>query len=440
MNTPSYSYTNGSGVLTTSQPRVVSARSIIAHADELSRSIATLPVSPALAHSIENVRQDMDTWMERMSDDARIILESVRVSKPHLLEAAQKRISDALAEFHRKARELLLAATSRCCDVSASVDAPRLKKDLEQYFGVSRNDLKEVETEILPLTNTISFDPIVVTHEPENNDYVASLSFIEHMTDGDTQRLLLDIVRIDEENVRNEMIGRLVDSITARAPLTFRDEDKNRIIGKLQDFADALRRNQHPNPYHLKVSNHALLGVLPETPNVSNENPMQSFQQWRDRRPPSDLPDRNGDGIPEYTCGSDRKAMLNGSMIFYRGTGEVDELVIDGDGESRDTIARMLEHAQGKPERAVGVYFVDKHELEETLLSLPADGKAVLHIQLKNTDIECRIVRNAAGFLQITDANGQRPAPLRNKDISDEEIIHNPLAYFSARNMRLEIL
>lgn len=418
-------------------------RVLINHIESIAGSMNTLPRNKGLAVSIERVRREVAEWTERLSADSRIAFERYVHSYPDREQYARKRLDDVMREYHRKVAKVFHQAENYCCDVYDSVDVKRFSRDLRSRLGI--REQTEGTSTVVERYDVLKDDgdefkyfkkpdlTLDVSHKTPTELFMNALS------PATKARLLIDGARIDDP-ARREQFVRSVIEPAARDPGEhgLPNETIEHIVQAILATLHEMRTTR--NPYMLKVGSRTLLGLLPEIPDISGDDPVAAFVAWRDGRKyneedPEESPTAAADGLTHNQCGDRRGRTLNGNLVVYMNDAIVEEIEAHEGLESQVGSFFAYDKA-GKP---AALHFYDKHELEETILCLPVNAGAVLHMQIRETDLFCRLYRNGEGELVIEDEQGQFPVALRNTDISGERILANPFEFFSARNMRLEM-
>jgi hypothetical protein len=351
--------------------------------------------------------------------------------KPSSLNNAQKLMAQFLRKLHVEAEKFFDAANKRTCTIRASVDTQRFAHDLMQYAQVEPADGMTTEEETPLEGRKYSFASMIeggAIHagSPEQQ-------FFESFQEVDIQHLLLDILTVDDEAKRTEYIAKVVQNVASKTGTEIAPDIQGRLTETISRFLADLRANNRPSPYHLRVSDHAIVGTLPEVIKVGTD-PEASTREWLQNRTKEVT---EVDGMPSYQCGLERKGEPAGNLLVYRGTGEVEQENVN----DASRIIEVVKNAYADPNEArrpVGLYFIDKNEFEETVLSLPVDRRGLLHVRLHGTDTECVLYRDAEGVLHIEDMHQQRPAALRNHGITDQEVIQDPFKFFDVKGTYIE--
>lgn len=452
---PTFSET---GELIIPLPEKTLASAIIQDVHAITEALKALPQNPSLGKSIEKARQRIDGWTTKMSADSVVALQRHANRAPSEFTAIEKTIAARLGQYHHEVREAIDILICRSNEVRSSVDVEACRNDLAKHFGLMLEDQKNQmpgETVIPVEGNLIHFDDVVITQPQTVREEPELKQFFANLTPADIQRLTLDILSWDDSKKRAALVSVFVDEALARSP-GVGVKNKEKLVQGIAEFIDQLRKNERPNPYNQKVSNHVLFGVLPEAPAIYKETYANDFDSWRNNRQQKEsglencgpealsasMGEKADTEIPQYSKNNNHTKILDGAFVIYNGQGKVEERVVTGTEAEVETIKEYLGDSFAKEnsaEHPVGIYFVDKHELEDAILYLQANKGAILYLQMKGEDIQCSIYRDKVGNLRIDDHLGNPIAPLRNSKVTAEDILRRPFDFFSVRNMRLEV-
>lgn len=461
-----------SGELVIPHTEKAQAADVIRQVNEVAIAVKALPDNPQLGKSIATARQTIDEWTTSMTVDADIALHKYEQLHPERINHAQQKVAQVLARYHAEVRNAIDALSCRTSEVRSSVDVDACKNDLAKHLGINLQEYVIVlppsetpkaktypiegnglifDVDVVPPPEEVSHQEII-PHEPKQE----FRNFIDNLLPADIQRLVLDVVSWDDDNKRLELITHFVAEVIERNALKIPDDRKQVLVQGISDFVEQMRNNDLPIPYNRKVSNHVLDGVLPEVPTIREGSVAEDFDQWRNSRRQKEaevcgdesktkgvasVPDKNETSIPQHTKAKNRTKVLDGTFIVYNGIGKVEEIMVHGTSEDNERTKenlRELFNKENSAEKPVGIYFVDKNELEDAILYLPTNREAILYLQLKEEDVQCSMYRDENGKLEIKDHLGQDIAPLRNKLVTTKDILNDPFKLFKAQNIRLE--
>lgn len=442
------------GLVEIPEAELSTAIQVTQHVMHMNEVLRHLKENPQLGNVIEKARQRMQALLRKMSTDAKVALQIFGKEHPQYLPIAEANVACDLTSFHEAVRKLCGTLCGFCEHIRASVDTDAFLSDLAKHLGVvslvnsGAADCREAAA--LPVGvqgATTAFAPVAL---PAQEGKVTHADrFVQAMNAYDCHQLLLDVLSEDDEKERRQSVQVLVDNICQRVTDGGAERITNgasaKLVSQIAAFLSAIRTNDRDHPYHLKVSNHALLGLIPEVPLIKPEDVDGSINRWiTDRvRMGSDV---TGQPVPVHRCGKLRDEKLYGAGVLYWGTGGETLLTIkNGNGRSsadpNAVLRTTLKDAYSDPnvaKRPVAFHFYDKHELGDTYLSLPKARIAELRMQLKDTDIMATVYRDAQGKFVVEDAHGARPGPLREGRVTDQQIISDPFKHFDPTNAAME--
>jgi hypothetical protein len=416
----------------TDQPKNPSE--VLSLLNQFQNSLAVTPRGPQLAQSIENIRTKTMLILEKWSVDAQAALANFARQNPEYTAEAELKVASLCAEVHSAIKNVIDTANDRSMDIRASVDSKRFINDLALFLKVSSSSDTEPKTLGISAPSGMNFVELVIGGDIEKRKSIENI-IIDNINEADIQKLLLDVMSEKSSDARADYMARILEEICEReSQKTGKGKAKvNGMKDKLIAFIDQIKMGR--NPYILRTSDHAILGVLAEAIAPTKE----SWNTWKQTRGLKQRP--NGTAIPQYSPETGRHQELQGRLVMHGGTGIIEDIRIENDkvaetGKSADEVVFANIEQEDVAHRAAGIYFVDGEELMDTLTYLPVGHSSALSMRIHKTDIVCDIYRDENGELIIEDEHGQRPSPLRN--VKNEDILKDPLTYFSVREMKIK--